>query len=88
MSRDGYLPPGCTEKDVDMSAPGYWDERPDPVQEAMDYQEQQQREFEEHEYRRISRAMFYELGEHFVEGDEVDRIWLKWQMAVWDERLK
>ena len=25
MSRDGLLPPGCTEKDVDMAAPGYWE---------------------------------------------------------------
>jgi hypothetical protein len=27
MSRDGYLPPGCTELDVDRSAPDYWEER-------------------------------------------------------------
>lgn len=74
--------------DVDMSAPGYYDEPPDPVQEAMDYQAQQQQEFEEQELRRVNRLMFSELGERFVEGDEVDRIWLKWQMAVWDERLK
>jgi hypothetical protein len=26
MSRDGMLPPGCAEKDVDESAPGHWDE--------------------------------------------------------------
>jgi hypothetical protein len=26
MSRDGYLPPGVTEKDVDESAPDYWEE--------------------------------------------------------------
>jgi len=26
MSRDGYLPPGCTQQMCDEAAPGYWDE--------------------------------------------------------------
>lgn len=26
MSRDGYLPRGCTDRDVDMAAPGYYDD--------------------------------------------------------------
>jgi hypothetical protein len=25
MSRDGWLPPGVTDNDVDMSAPDYWE---------------------------------------------------------------
>jgi DnaJ-class molecular chaperone len=25
MSRDGYLPPGCTQLECDMAQPGYWD---------------------------------------------------------------
>lgn len=61
---------------------------PDLVQEAMDYQAQQQQEFEEQEERRAYRLIFTDIGERMVEGEEVDRIWLKWQMAVWDERLK
>ena len=26
MSNDGYLPPGCTQKECDQAQPGYWDE--------------------------------------------------------------
>jgi DnaJ-class molecular chaperone len=26
MSRDGWLPPGVTDDDIDREAPGYWDE--------------------------------------------------------------
>lgn len=25
MSRDGYLPPGCTQRECDEAQPGYWD---------------------------------------------------------------
>jgi hypothetical protein len=25
MSRDGYLPPGCTQQECDEAQPGYWD---------------------------------------------------------------
>ena len=25
MSRDGYLPPGCTQRMCDEAQPGYWD---------------------------------------------------------------
>lgn len=25
-SRDGWLPPGVTDQDIDEAAPGYWDE--------------------------------------------------------------
>ena len=37
MSRDGYLPPGCTQLECDMAQPGYWDEpkeneMPEPTQ--------------------------------------------------------
>jgi len=28
MSRDGYLPPGCTQRECDMAQPGYWDNDP------------------------------------------------------------
>jgi hypothetical protein len=30
MSRDGYLPPGCTQQQCDEAQPGYWDEEPPP----------------------------------------------------------
>ncbi len=31
MSRDGFLPPGCTQRECDVAQPGYWDEEPEEV---------------------------------------------------------
>jgi hypothetical protein len=60
MSRDGYLPPGCTEKDVDEAAPGYWDE-------PMEWQNDQQRaEWEEAQQRKDeAETRLREIEENF-----------------------
>ncbi len=37
MSRDGLLPPGCTQRECDMAQPGYWDDEPEPREEEWGY---------------------------------------------------
>jgi hypothetical protein len=89
MSRDGYLPPGCTERDVDMSAPDYWEEREmndnnqEISTEAFMLRMQLQHEYEE--WRNTRRRTLCSIADELMEED---RTWFKWQLAVWHEQTK
>ncbi len=34
----GWLPPGCTDRDVDEACPGYWDEEEEEMLTVFDYE--------------------------------------------------
>jgi hypothetical protein len=89
MSRDGYLPPGCTELDVDRSAPDYWEEREmndnSPTASAESFLLRMQKQHEDEEYRNGLRRVMCSIAEELMEDD---RTWFKWQLAVWHEQTK
>jgi hypothetical protein len=89
MSRDGYLPPGVTDRDVDMSAPDYWEEREmnDNSQEISTeaFLLRMQKQHEDEEYRNGLRRVLCSIADELMEDD---RTWFKWQLAVWHEQTK